>query len=44
MSSRGKKAGHIAAIKPVMERLRALGFYMSADLYEQVIKDAGEAK
>ncbi len=44
MSSQGKKAGHIAAIMPLIERLRDLDIHMSADLYEQVIKDAGEAE
>ncbi|MEK7328125.1 MAG: DUF3368 domain-containing protein [Chloroflexota bacterium] len=39
----GKQAGHVAAIKPLIERLRDLDFHMSTDLYQQVIKDTGEA-
>lgn len=39
----GKKAGHIPALKPLLDHLRDNGFRMSASLYEQVLKDAGEA-
>jgi hypothetical protein len=38
----GKQAGHLAVIKPLLERLRDLDFHLSTDLYEKVIQDAGE--
>jgi predicted nucleic acid-binding protein len=38
-----KQAGHVSAIKPLMEQLRDLDFHMSADLYNDVLDTAGEA-
>jgi uncharacterized protein len=38
-----KQAGHVNAIKPLMEQLRHLDFHMSADLYNEVLTTAGEA-
>lgn len=40
----GKQNKHISTIQPSLERLRERGFRMSNDLYEQVLKDAGEVK
>ncbi len=39
---KAKDAGHLPAIKPLLDLLRANGFHMSNDLYEQVLQDAGE--
>lgn len=39
----GKQAGHIAAIKPLLDRLHERDFRMGTDLYERVLRDAGEA-
>ena len=38
-----KQSGHVDAIKPLLEQLRKLDFYMSTDLYHEVLKTAGEA-
>jgi uncharacterized protein len=40
----GKQDGHLAAIEPLLEKLRSLGFYMSIDLYAEVLRTAGEAE
>jgi len=37
-----KQNGHVATIKPLMDQLRSLDFYMSTELYEEVLKTAGE--
>jgi hypothetical protein len=38
-----KVAGHIPAIKPLLDLLRQTNFHMSADLYEHMLEQAGEA-
>ncbi len=41
--SAGKRRGLIAAVKPEIERLRSgLGFYVSPDLFAEVLNQAGE--
>jgi len=37
-----KQSGHVATVKPLMDQLRSLDFYMSTELYEEVLKTAGE--
>ena len=39
----GKQAGHITAVRPLLDHLLTFGFRMSTDLYEQVLKDANES-
>jgi predicted nucleic acid-binding protein len=38
-----KAKGLVFAIKPILDALRASGFYLSNELYERVLEDAGEA-
>ena len=37
------QTGQVDAIKPLMEQLRKVDFYMSTDLYHEWLKTAGEA-
>ncbi|MCI0475160.1 MAG: DUF3368 domain-containing protein [Anaerolineales bacterium] len=39
----GKRANHLSALKPLLDELRERDFRMSAALYAQVLRDAGEA-
>jgi len=38
----GKERGFLAEIRPQLDRLLAARFFMSRDLYDQVIAEAGE--
>jgi uncharacterized protein len=38
----GKRAEHVSTLKPLLDSLRANDFRMSASLYDQVLRDAGE--
>jgi predicted nucleic acid-binding protein len=39
----GKRARHLSALKPLLDNLRERDFRMSAALYDQVLRDAGES-
>lgn len=39
----GKRSSYLPALKPLLDHLRAHDFRMSANLYAQVLRDAGEA-
>jgi len=39
-----KAKGLVPAIKPILDALRNLGFYLSDELYKRILEDAGEAK
>lgn len=39
-----KGAGHIAQVKPLLDQLRQTNFHADSDLYQQVLKEAGEAE
>ena len=39
----GKRAKHLATIKPLLDSLREHDFRMSNSLYDQVLRDAGES-
>ena len=38
-----KKYGHIPAVKPIMDKLLQSKFRIAKDLYQSVLKKAGEA-
>ena len=38
----GKARGFLAEIRPELDRLRAVRFFMDQDLYDRVIAQAGE--
>jgi predicted nucleic acid-binding protein len=38
----GKERGFLAKIRPELDRLRAVRFFMDQDLYDRVIAQAGE--
>ena len=40
---KAKDAGHLSALKPVLDQLRQSAFYISDPLYRQVLQSAGEA-
>jgi len=40
---KAKDAGHLSAIKPLLDQLRQSAFYISDPLYRQVLQSAGEA-
>ena len=37
-----KRAGHVSLVAPILERMAALGMYVSADLRRRVLQAAGE--
>jgi predicted nucleic acid-binding protein len=37
-----KERGHLSSIRPELDRLLAVNFFMDQDLYEKVIGQAGE--
>jgi predicted nucleic acid-binding protein len=39
-----KKTGHAVTVKPLIEQLRSRDFYMSTDLYQEVLKATGEVE
>ena len=41
---RSKKEGYIAEIKPMIERLKEVGFYLSDELIAEILKIAGESE
>ncbi|MEI6309893.1 MAG: DUF3368 domain-containing protein [bacterium] len=40
----GKRTNHLSTIKPLLDSLRENDFRMSANLYNQVLHDAGEMR
>lgn len=39
-----KTSGHLAAIRPLLDALRAAGFRLRLDVYKEILKSAGEAE
>lgn len=39
---RSKKEGHITEIRPIIERLKGVGFYLSDELIARILKISGE--
>jgi predicted nucleic acid-binding protein len=41
---KSKKENHIAEIKPILNRMKKAGFFLSQKLYANILKLAGEDK
>jgi predicted nucleic acid-binding protein len=39
---KAKKAGHLTQIKPLMDKLKEVGFYLKDELILEILKNAGE--
>ncbi len=39
---KAKKAGHITRIRPLMDKLKEIGFYLKDELIREILKNAGE--